>query len=59
MHWLQKISCGYIVSVEAVAIDEPRNAPESTWVLGGGIGTPCKYNVYAEKTLKRKIRKIL
>ena len=52
-------SCGKVVSVETVVTDEPRNAQEGTWVLGGGIETPCKYDGYAEKTLKCEIRKML
>lgn len=37
--------------IVSVVADEPRNAPERTWVLGGGIETPCKYDAYAGKTL--------
>ena len=32
---------------------------EGTWVIGGGIETPCKYLVYADKKLKSKIRTML
>ena len=33
-------------SINAVPTGEPRNAPEGTWVLGGGIEIPCKYHIY-------------
>ena len=52
-----EISSGNIVSVEAIVTDEPRSATEGTWVLGGGIKTPCKYLIYPDKKLKSKIRK--
>ena len=54
-----KISGGNIVSIEAIVTGEPRNAPEGTWVIGGGIETPYKYLIYADKKLKSKIRTIL
>ena len=37
-----EISGGNIVSIEAIVTGEPRSAPEDTWVIGGGIETPCK-----------------
>ena len=51
-----EISDGNIVSIEAILTGEPRIAPEDTWVIGGGIQTPCKYLIYADKKLKSKIR---
>ena len=51
-----EISGGNIVSTEAIVTGEPRRAPEGTWVIGGGIETPCKYLIYADKKLKSKIR---
>ena len=54
-----EISSGNIVSIEAIVTGEPRSAPESTWVIGGGTEAPCKYLIYADKTLKSKIRTIL
>ena len=47
------------VSIEAIVTGEPRSAPEGTWVIGGGIETPCKYLIYADKKLKSKIRTML
>ena len=44
-------SSGNIVSIEAIITGEPRSAPESMWVAGG-IETPCKYLIYADKKLK-------
>lgn len=29
-----------ITSIDTVCTGEPRNAPEDTWVLGGGIDIP-------------------
>ena len=54
-----EISGGNIVSIEAIATGEPRSAPEGTWVIGGGIETPCKYLIYADKKIKSKIRTML
>ena len=54
-----EISGGNLVSIEAIVTDEPRSAPESTWVIGGGIETPCKYLIYPGKKLKSKIRTML
>ena len=54
-----EISGGNIVSIEAIVTGEPRSAPEGTWVIGGGIETPCKYLIYADKKLKSKIRTML
>ena len=51
-----EISGRNIVSIEAIVTGEPRSAPEGTWVIGGGIETPCKYLIYADKKLKSKIR---
>ena len=51
-----EISGGNIVSTEAIVTGEPRRAPEGTRVIGGGIETPCKYLIYADKKLKSKIR---
>ena len=48
-----------IVSIETIVTGEPRSAPEGSWVIGGGIETPCKYLVYADKKLKSKIRTML
>ena len=54
-----EISGRNIVSIEAIITGEPRSAPEGTWVIGGGIETPCKYLIYADKKLKSKIRAML
>ena len=54
-----EISGGNIISVEAIVTGEPRSAPEGRWVIGGGIETPCKYLIYADKKLKSKIRAML
>ena len=54
-----EISGGNIVSVEAIFIGEPRSAPEGAWVIGGGIETPCKYLIYADKKLKSEIGAML
>ena len=54
-----EISGGNIVSIEAIVTGEPRSAPEGTWVIGGGIETPCKYLIYADKKLKSKIGTML
>ena len=51
-----EISGGNIVSIEAIVTGEPRSVPEGTWVMGG-IETPCKCVIYADKKLKSKIRK--
>ena len=60
---MQPALCGptlhYAVSIEAIVTGEPRSAPEGTWVIGGGIETPCKYLIYADKKLKSKIRTML
>ena len=48
-----------IVSIETIVTGEPRSAPEGSWVIGGGIETPCKYLIYADKKLKSKIRTML
>ena len=37
-----EISSGNIISIEAIVTGEPRSAPKGTWVIGGGIETPCK-----------------
>ena len=54
-----EISCGSIVSIEAIVTREQRSVPEGTWVIGGGIETPGKYLIYADKKLKSKIRTML
>ena len=54
-----EISGWNIVSIQAIVTGEPRSAPEGTWVIGGGIETPCKYLIYADKKLKSKIRTML
>ena len=54
-----EISGGNIVSIEAIVTGEPRSAPEGTWVIRGGIVTPCKYLIYADEKLKGKIRTML
>ena len=57
-----KISSGNIVSIDAIVAivtSEPRSAPDGTWVIGGGIETPCKCLIYADKKLKSKIRTML
>ena len=54
-----EISGGNIVTTEANVTGEPRSAPEGTWVIGGGIETPCMYLIYADKKLKSKIRAML
>ena len=54
-----EISCGSIVSIEAIVTGERRSAPEGTWVIGGGVETPCKYLICADKKLKSKIRTML
>ena len=54
-----EISGGNIISVEAIVTGEPRSPPEGMWVIGGGIETRCKYLIYADKKLKRKIRAML
>ena len=41
-----------IVSIQAIVTGEPRSAP-------GGIETPCKYLIYADKKLNSKIRTML
>ena len=38
-----KISGGNTVSIEAIVTGEPRSTPQGTWVIRGGIETPCKY----------------
>ena len=53
------ISGGNIVSIKAIVTGEPRSAPEGTWVIGGGIETPCKYLICADRKLKSKIRTML
>ena len=52
-------SGGNIVSIEAIITGETRSAPEGMWVIAGGIETPCKYLIYADKKLKSKIRTML
>ena len=47
-----------IVSIEAIVTSEPRSTPEGMWVIGG-IETPCKYLIYADKKIKSKIRGML
>ena len=42
-----EISGENIVSIEAIVTGESRSAPEGTWVIVGGIETPCKYLIYA------------
>ena len=54
-----EISGGNIVSIEAIVSGEPRSAPEGTWMIGGGIETPCKYLIYADKKLKIKLEQCL
>ena len=54
-----EISGGNIVSIETVVTGDPRSAPEGTWVIGGGIETPCKNLIYADKKLKSEIRTML
>ena len=54
-----EISGGNIVSTQAIVTGEPRSAPEGTWVIGGGIETPCKYLIYEDKKLKSKTRTML
>ena len=44
-----EISSGNIVSIEAIVTGELKSAPESTWVIGGSIETPCKCLIYADK----------
>ena len=46
-------------SIEAIITGETRGAPESTWVIEGVTETPCKYLIYADTKLKRKIRAML
>ena len=38
--------------LSAIVTGKPRSAPEGMWVIGGGIETPYKYLVYADKKLK-------
>ena len=52
-------SGGNIVSIEAIITGETRSAPEGMWVIAGGIETPCKYLIYADKKLNSKIRTML
>ena len=54
-----EISGGNIVPIKAIVIGEPRSAPEGAWKIGGGIETPCKYLIYADKKLKSEIGAML
>ena len=48
-----------ILSLNAKIDGEKRQAPEGTWVPGGGIKIPCTYLIFAAKINKHKIRKII
>ena len=51
------VRSGEIISIDAVVYTiEQRNAPESTWVLGGGIEIICINQIYGCK--KKKQNKI-
>ena len=53
------IDSSKITTVIAIITDQHRQAPEGTWVTGGGIEIPCLFKIFTSKEHKKMIRKLL
>ena len=49
------MDCWMLVCITAIINAEHRQAPEGTWIPGGGIEIPGTYKIYSAKINKRTI----